>query len=34
MIARTEWCESLEYPYVRLGVNWSDRQACLDAEKR
>lgn len=34
MIARTEWCESLEYPYARLGVNWPDRQACLDAEKR
>lgn len=34
MIARTEWCESLEYPYARLGVNWPDRQACLDAEKK
>ena len=38
MIARTEWCESLEYPYVRNGVNWainwSDHQACLDAEKK
>lgn len=34
MIARTEWCESLEYPYARLGVNWPDRQTCLDAEKK
>lgn len=34
MIVRTEWCESLEYPYARLGVNWPDRQACLDAEKK
>lgn len=34
MIARTKWCKSLEYPYVRRVVNWPDRQTCLDVEKK